>query len=134
MESAREWAGLVLSSHMARNRSGWSVRISSAIELHGTSPEMIRAPVTGVRRAFPPPPLAGPPPPAIGAKAECRNIAPGLPKLPVKIHTSLSRYDTSVLFGDCCTPRSSYTAADDALPIRRAEVRSRSSGTPHRTA
>jgi hypothetical protein len=40
---------LELSIHMARNRSGWSVRISSAIELHGTSPAMMRAPVTGVR-------------------------------------------------------------------------------------
>ncbi len=60
-ESVSECAGLTLSIHIARNRSGWSVRISSAIELHGTSPEMIRAPVTGVRRSGAP--RSGLPPP-----------------------------------------------------------------------
>ena len=41
-ESASEWAGLPVSTISARNRSGWSVRISSGITLHGISPAMIR--------------------------------------------------------------------------------------------
>ena len=87
-ESAREWAGLELSTHIARKRSGWSVRISSVIELHGTSPEMILAPVTGVTLLRPDP---APRAPATEAKEECRCIVPGRPKLPVRIHSSLFR-------------------------------------------
>ncbi len=50
-ESASEWAGLELSITMARSRLGWSVRISSAITLQGTSPPITSSPVTGVRRS-----------------------------------------------------------------------------------
>ena len=82
-ESASEWAGLRLSTIIARKRSGWSVRISSGITLHGVSPPITGAPVTGVR----------PTGPArnSGANHECRCWPPGLAKLPVRIHSSLFR-------------------------------------------
>ena len=48
--SATECAGLPDSTIRARNRSGWSVRISSGIELHGISPASTRSPATGLRR------------------------------------------------------------------------------------
>ncbi len=53
LESASEWAGLAASTIMARNRFGWSVRISSAMTLQGTSPAITRAPVTGDRFSAP---------------------------------------------------------------------------------
>ena len=53
--SASEWAGFADSTSIARYRSGWSVRISSAMTLHGTSPEMItrRRPESRRRAAAP---------------------------------------------------------------------------------
>ena len=48
-ESASECAGLMLSTIIARKRSGWSVRISSGMTLHGMRPPITGAPVTGVR-------------------------------------------------------------------------------------
>lgn len=73
---------MLLSTIMARNRSGWSVRISSGTTLHGTKPEMMGAPVTGVR------------PETVlnsGANDECRCWPPFFAKLPVRIHNSLFR-------------------------------------------
>ena len=57
--SGSECTGFALSMSIARKRSGWSVRISSGITLHGISPVMMRCPPTGLRRSpppFPPPP------------------------------------------------------------------------------
>jgi hypothetical protein len=67
------------------------VRISSGITLHGTSPDTMRAPTTGLR---------GPSSPAVasarrtlpsGAIADAAYWAPGLAKFPVSVHTSFSR-------------------------------------------
>ncbi len=80
--------------------------------LHGTRPLITGAPVTGVgatRRAL-----------NSGANHECRCWLPGLAKLPVSIHSSLLRYEQSVEFGACWTPRSSNTATLSAAAIRRA--------------
>ena len=49
--SAREWAGLAVSTSIARKRRGWSPRISSGITLQGSIPPMMREPVTGLVRA-----------------------------------------------------------------------------------
>ena len=77
---------------------------------------MIGAPVTGVR----------PTPPALnsGANDECRCCPPRLAKLPVRIHSSLFRYEHSVLLGACWMPRSSNTETLAAAAIRRAAARS----------
>ena len=40
--SASEWAGLALSMSAARNRFGWSPRISSEITFDGMRPAMMR--------------------------------------------------------------------------------------------
>ena len=45
--SASEWAGFAASMIIARYRSGWSARHSSAMTLQGTRPPMIFDPVTG---------------------------------------------------------------------------------------
>lgn len=82
VESASEWAGLLLSTIMARKRSGWSVRISSGTTLLGTSPEMMGAPVTGVRPENCP---------NSGANDECRCWPPFFAKLPVRTQSSLFR-------------------------------------------
>ena len=67
---------------IARNRSGWSVRTSSAIELHGIRPLMIGAPVTGVTRTLRVVLAVPPPLPSTGEKAVWGCIDPGLAKLP----------------------------------------------------
>src|SRR5690242_16014683 len=92
-ESANECAGLLLSTIIARKRSGWSVKISCGTTLEGIKPEMTGEPVTGVR----------PTPPKVnnGANAECRCWLPRLAKLPVRIHSSLFRYEQRVLLGAC---------------------------------
>ena len=88
--SATECAGLPDSTIIARYRSGWSVRISSGITLHGTSPPKIRSPATGLRgarsasssaeKAF-----------TSGTIVEGICCPPWLAKLPVSVHTSFSR-------------------------------------------
>ena len=104
------------------------MRISSAITLHGTRPAMIGAPVTGVRarrrRTL-----------NSGANAECRCWPPRLAKLPVRIHSSFSRYEHSVVFGACWMPRSSKiaTLAGRARCAATA-ARISSSSTPQRCA
>ena len=82
-ESASEWAGLELSTIIARKRSGWSLRISSGITLQGVSPPITGAPVTGVR--------PGRPGLISGAIHECMCCPPGLAKLPVRIQSILFR-------------------------------------------
>ncbi|COW96616.1 Uncharacterised protein [Mycobacterium tuberculosis] len=71
-----------LSTIIARNRSGCSVRISSGTTLPGIRPAIIGAPVTGVR---PETWLNS------GANDECRCWPPFFAKLPVRIHSSLFR-------------------------------------------
>src|SRR6476620_10750049 len=90
-ESATECAGLLLSTIIARKRSGWSVKISCGTTFDGTRPEMTGAPVTGDR----------PTPPNVnsGANDECRCCPPRLAKLPVRIHSSLLREEQRVLLG-----------------------------------
>ncbi len=70
--------GCALSTIIARNRLGWSVRISSGITALGMRPVMMRWPPTGLRRS--PPPL--PPPPRL-AKRVWMFIPPCFAKLPV---------------------------------------------------
>src|SRR5258707_15133819 len=91
-ESAREWAGLLLSTIIARKRAGWSVRISSGTALLGISPPTMGAPVTGVRPTEVSWRNSGP-------NDECRGCAQRLAKFPVRIHSSLSRYEDSLLVG-----------------------------------
>ena len=119
---------------MARNRSGWSVRTSSAMELHGISPAMIGAPVTGVTlgRLLRRDPMVALP--SSGAKALWGWIEPGLAKLPRRIHMKRCRYEMSVELGPCCTPRSSAIATDDARPRRWATVSSSDTAIPQRAA
>ena len=87
---------------------------------------MIVAPVTGVRRTR-------------GSRNRftnevCRCIPPGLPKLPVRIHSSRLRYEQSVLLGACWMPRSSNAETLSAPAIRRDAARIRSSSTPQSPA
>ena len=88
--SATECAGLPDSTIRARNRSGWSVRISSGIELHGISPASTRSPATGLRGA-----RSGSSSAEYaltnGTMVEGMYWPPGLAKLPVSTHTSFSR-------------------------------------------
>jgi hypothetical protein len=64
----------------------------------------------------------------------CRCIPPGLPKFPVRIHSSLLMYEQSVLWGACWIPRSSNAETLSALAIRRDAARSKPSSTPHQAA
>ena len=97
--SATEWAGLPLSTSIARNRLGWSVRISSGITLQGVRPPIRREPVTGVPllapascwssddiSSVPAPPSC---PTVNGAIIVGRYADPFLPKLPVSSISSL---------------------------------------------
>ncbi len=83
-ESASECAGFELSTIIARRRPGSSVRISSAIELPGVSPVMIRAPLTGVALSL----RKSPPREAMPV---WMFIVPSRPKLPVSRKSSFSR-------------------------------------------
>ena len=86
--SASECAGLPLSTSIARYRAGWSVRISSAMTLHGTSPEMIRAPATGLVREEP---LPLKPDPARLTMLDGTYCPPGIAKLPGEQPDAASR-------------------------------------------
>ena len=88
--SATECAGLPDSTIIARKRSGWSVRISSGITLHGTRPPKMRAPATGLRGALPgssSPEYAR----TSGTMLDGAYWPPGTAKLPVSTQTSFSR-------------------------------------------
>ena len=74
-ESGSECTGFDDSTMRARNRSGWSVRISSGIDEAGMRPVMIRWPVTGVRRSGAPP---GPPLPTRLANRVWICMPPGI--------------------------------------------------------
>ena len=90
-ESASEWAGLPLSTTMARYRAGWSVRISSAMTLQGTSPDTMRAPATGLRGPPSSPATSARRTLPSGTRLDGAYCVPGRPKLPVSSHTSFSR-------------------------------------------
>jgi hypothetical protein len=126
--SGRECAGFALSTIIARKRPGWSVRISSGIDIAGIRPVMIRCPAHGRSTVVRPPP---PPPPRL-AKGEWMFIPPFFPKLPASRYTSFSRYELdSVLWGDCWIPRSSKIDTLDARgDAPRGLAHPRSRGTP----
>ncbi len=87
-ESASECAGFADSTIIARNRFGWSVRISSAITLQATSPPITGEPVTGVTTASR---LVFFRAAASGTSGAGMYALPGSAKCPVSSQTSFSR-------------------------------------------
>ena len=87
------------------------------------------APTTGDRR--PPPPEAPFLPPVRLTSDVGMYCAPGLAKLPVRIHTSFSSQLTSVEWRPIWMPRSSNTATLSAAAMRRAAVRTSSGSSSH---
>ncbi len=83
---------------IARNRCGWSVRISSGITLQGISPMMTFAPVTGLRAldAFAAVGFFAPVVSPLLAFASDNSgtnalLVPAHPKIPVSTHTRRCR-------------------------------------------
>jgi hypothetical protein len=87
--SAAVMAGLPLSTHNPRTRSGWSVSISSGNVLGGNNRPISFMPVTFVVR----PPSSGSFECAMtGMNAVWKTLPPCLPKLPVNNQSSLDKY------------------------------------------